>query len=683
MARSRSLLLVLLLPLLPLLPVVAGCADRSPKPTPSAASPPVATPTPTSPVTKIERASRDGTARESSSVVLGKVDDATHVFLADEDDAAIIDVAVDTLTQSNTIVASTSIGTRPRDLLLLADGRLAATLPEQAVVAIFSREARGNLREVARIKTPDEPVALALSPDDHTLYVTTGASHSLLAYAIDDSALFKERSRHVLGREPRAVLATADSVFVTHATEAFTSILSLGSDKITTRNIDNRTQCGGRQCQGARTARGAQAIVRIGERGIVVPAAQALPNPPHGFTKGYLCRPIDRDNADVRARRAAIERTGVTGYGIGSGETGPPIIADLEVIDAKDGSFYGVGSLPLTASVHDHACLLPRAAVALGRDSKDGLMVACLGSSILMRSRGTDRFDLGAIATKQGEYMGEGIHANVTTDYVNVPAGPSGLAIDDERSMAFVWSVFARKLSTIDLSAIGSASKKDKDNLRDALTSSLEIPRTVPKDEAWLAGRTLFYKNHDRRISADGRACANCHIDGRDDGLTWRTPMGPRRTRMLAGQTTAGPFGWRGDNATLEAHIKSTIHNLEGAGLPSDDLTKLALFVTSIPQPPKAQVNDLIANKGKAIFQSAECASCHTTGASDRSVHDVGTGGAYLTPTLAGVATRDQLMHDGRYKNLDALLTGATSMGRGSQLSPDDRQALIKYLETL
>ena len=31
------------------------------------------------------------------------------------------------------------------------------------------------------------------------------------------------------------------------------------------------------------------------------------------------------------------------------------------------------------------------------------------------------------------------------------------------------------------------------------------------------------------RLSGDGRACASCHPDGRDDGLVWSTPNGPRQ----------------------------------------------------------------------------------------------------------------------------------------------------------
>ena len=49
---------------------------------------------------------------------------------------------------------------------------------------------------------------MALDPDDATLYVSTGASHSLVAFAVTATAL-EGRARFSLRREPRAVLVTS------------------------------------------------------------------------------------------------------------------------------------------------------------------------------------------------------------------------------------------------------------------------------------------------------------------------------------------------------------------------------------------------------------------------------------------------------------------------------------------
>src|SRR6185369_4934873 len=124
------------------------------------------------------RIERETAARESSAVVLGRTSGALHAFVADEDDAAIVEVDL----AAGAIVHTTSVGSRPRDLLLLPDGRLAVTLPEQAAIAIYTRDVASELHEVARWKTRQEPIAMALDPKDATLVVTTGASHALTAF---------------------------------------------------------------------------------------------------------------------------------------------------------------------------------------------------------------------------------------------------------------------------------------------------------------------------------------------------------------------------------------------------------------------------------------------------------------------------------------------------------------------
>ncbi len=687
MARSSALRRAGLAHAVALSLLTVACSNASSTSTTTTTEPTPA-PAPPAPVATVKIERELATARESSAVVLGRLATGaseTHAFVADEDDGAIVEID---LAKSSVVHAST-LGGRVRDLLVLPDGRIAATLPDHASIAILEREeATGALREAGRVPTPSEPIAMALSPDDSTLYLTTGSSHALVAFAIRPGAApLEERARHSLGREPRAVLVTSDNarVMVTHAAESYVSILpALAGDgatdatKVETRDIGNKTMCGGHSCSGARTARGASSIVRVGERGIVVPAAQSLPSPGFGFTKSYLCPPslLREDTSSARAARDRLTRVArgeVTGYGIGTGELGPPVTFDLETIDGKDGSLYGVG----TSSPAGPSCLQPRAAAAAGSI----VLVACLGSSRINRYRAKTGFDLSASTPMKREWYGDGAVVNVTMDPVTVPSGPSGIAVERDGEHAVVWSSFARKLTRIDVAA--------RPQKADPPIVTIDVARTIPRDAAWLAGREIFFTNGDRRIAVDGRACANCHIDGRDDGLTWKTPMGLRRTRMLAGQTAAGPFGWTGASVKLSDHIKTTIKNLEGAGLPDAEMDQLTAYVSSLAKMPAPVATGSDALKdpaiahGREVFTAAECSTCHSTGTSDRMVHDVGTGGGYLTPTLAGVATRSDLMHDGRFHSLDQLIAKSTSMGRGSSLSPEDRQALVKYLETL
>jgi cytochrome c peroxidase len=210
-------------------------------------------------------------------------------------------------------------------------------------------------------------------------------------------------------------------------------------------------------------------------------------------------------------------------------------------------------------------------------------------------------------------------------------------------------------------------------------------------------GRILFHSVGDTRISHDGRACASCHPDGRDDGLTWATPNGPRRSIALAGRISeSAPFSWTGSEHELKEHMTITFDRLKGAGgLRSMELDALATYVKALPPPPphkKAQ--DAKAARGQAIFASeaAECSSCHKgEGTTDNKHHDVQSKTAsdkapqgFNTPSLKFVGGGGPYFHDGRYKTLRDLLTDSDrKMGHTKQLSNEDLEALEAYLRTL
>src|SRR5206468_3441016 len=108
-----------------------------------------------------------------------------------------------------------------------------------------------------------------------------------------------------------------------------------------------------------------------------------------------------------------------------------------------------------------------------------------------------------------------------------------------------VWSQFDRQLAIVSLGAA------------DAAVAIVQPTWTKEsKLSAELAfGRKLFHHTDDPRISQDGRACASCHPDGREDALTWSTPEGPRQTIMLAGRVAASaPYGWIGAHRDIKEH---------------------------------------------------------------------------------------------------------------------------------
>jgi cytochrome c peroxidase len=204
-------------------------------------------------------------------------------------------------------------------------------------------------------------------------------------------------------------------------------------------------------------------------------------------------------------------------------------------------------------------------------------------------------------------------------------------------------------------------------------------------------GRRLFYAV-DGKTANDGRACASCHTEGRDDGLVWATPEGKRQTPMLAGRVAdTAPFGWTRDAKTFHDYVNGTVTRLRGKGYTKAELDDLQAYVTSIKPPAKETGDDAVVKKGAEAFAAAGCASCHTgTTTTDGAKHKVDAkgaafpGGNFATPSLRFVGGTGPYFHDGRYPTLRALLTSDDSvMGKAKDLPTAELDALEAYLKTL
>jgi cytochrome c peroxidase len=181
----------------------------------------------------------------------------------------------------------------------------------------------------------------------------------------------------------------------------------------------------------------------------------------------------------------------------------------------------------------------------------------------------------------------------------------------------------------------------------------------LPGDVA--LGRRLFHAVGGRRIAFDGRACASCHPDGRDDALTWSTPEGPRQTPMLLGRLEGtGPYGWDGDGKDLASHFARTMQRLGGTGVSAGERDALFAYLRSLVAPTDARRQpavDAKVSRGSELFhaESTGCSSCHLgeETSTDGSPHDVGTASRFDhtnrfdTVSLRFVAKSAPYVHDG------------------------------------
>jgi cytochrome c peroxidase len=217
-------------------------------------------------------------------------------------------------------------------------------------------------------------------------------------------------------------------------------------------------------------------------------------------------------------------------------------------------------------------------------------------------------------------------------------------------------------------------------------------------------GEVLF---HDAtRCLENWYSCHTCHFDGGPNAETIDTfndgTSGTYKTvPPLHHVAETGPWTWHGWQTNLNESISgSFVTTMRGARPTAEETADVVAFLQTLrplPNPYRAAdgKSSEAAERGKAVFHSAKagCANCHGgPNYTDGEIHDVGLGRkndryqGYNTPSLVDVQRRIRLLHDGRARTLEQLLTGphnpAKVTGEG-ELSAEERADLIEYLRTL
>ncbi|HZO14749.1 MAG TPA: cytochrome c peroxidase [Polyangiaceae bacterium] len=582
--------------------------------------------------------------------------DGSTAYVADADNEALH--RVDLRTGE---VATTALEAAPEQLVVLDSNRVAVTLRSANAVALVDR---GTVR--ARAQVPTDPWGIAVSPKGELL-VTSAWGHALTAL---DGETLEVRWSIDLGREPRGVVVTPDGsrAFVTH----------LVGDAITIVDLPTRTARRARMLGGASYRERFERSLGAGTVHPTPALAYAAALSPSG-ERLFVPHLLEQNGSEgTRVIPGAYGGVPV------EEETSVASVAVIDILEERALGAENIDARPVEMRLADKARpiedvqLLSGAAslaspsvgfaVAVSSaPSRQARAVVSVDDVLLVVSHGTDELiELDAGSLDPG--------LSVRRSF-RVGRGPTGVAVAG--NTAVVWAQHSHELNIVDLRA-GVVNWM-------AVGSEALAPELA-------RGRRLFVSEGDRRISRDGRGCASCHPDGRDDGLTWKLGVGPRQTPTLLGRLESGPFGWIGKHAALADNIAETITRLGGTGLSRAELEDLTAYLQrGLPVPRRASA---LAERGRELFQSAEvgCASCHRldSQASDRRVHDVGSRArgelhaAFRTPPLLHVGFTPPYFHDGRYGTLEELLSdNLDRMGRTSQLSKDDLAALASFLRTL
>jgi DNA-binding beta-propeller fold protein YncE/mono/diheme cytochrome c family protein len=625
-----------------------------------------------------------GTNRQSSTLALAKVAGRRVAFVADEDAQAVVTMDLDTRTE----IARTRLGGAPSQVYVARDGRVFTTVRDKSeLVVLAASRADAPLTKLCGAATPTEPIAIAATPDEGQILVTSGWGQKL---AVFDGATLAAKFEAKLPREPRSVVVSEDgkTAFVSHAVGSLVSTVDLGDAKHDAKSISVRGWGPGelraveqrkqvlaqlkKQDPLEEEAAGAldPATKRMMEgrpscQGFVLAKSSAVPG--RIFAPQVMVDPGDPE------RRP-------DGYGDEHSNTETPSVAVIDegaaeplassVTINRDPTVFRKGR---DARSEKPECLLPRAA-AIDPKTKS-LLVTCYGIDAVVAYDATAANPLSAERRRW-----------------TVGSGPSGVAIDVEKHRAVVFSQFDRTLATF---PIGGSELVDEKVSPTVVQKAALAPLDQKMPAEFALGRILFHAAGDSRISNDGRACASCHPDGRDDAITWATPEGPRRSMLLAGRVSrTAPYSWNGNESTVHNHLGNTFDRLSGKGLRSIELDALVTYLSSMPPPPEQKAREQNkVERGKQIFASKEtaCSSCHSgPDFTDGKNHDVGSkhkadrGAAFNTPSLHLVGGTGPYFHDGRYTSLAELLRKSDGkMGRTRHLSEADLDALETYLRTL
>ncbi|GAA5481528.1 PA14 domain-containing protein [Haloferula sargassicola] len=327
-----------------------------------------------------------------------------------------------------------------------------------------------------------------------------------------------------------------------------------------------------------------------------------------------------------------------------------------------------------------------------------------------------DPFGLFLFVALEGSQEVAVIDAYARAELFRIPVGfaPQGLALSPDGSVLFVHNFMSRSVSLVAVA--------DLVNFGLPRANLLATLGTVARDALpadVLKGKQLFYDAKDDRMGLqDYISCAACHNEGGHDGRVWDFTgfgEGLRNTIDLRGRagTGHGPLHWSANFDEVQ-DFDNQVRDLAGGdglidGLPhpplgepnagrSADLDALAAYVTSLSgfaeSPHRQPGGELTpsAQRGRTVFISENCASCHGgvnfTDSGSGPLHDIGTlkpssgsrlGGVldgFDTPTLRGLHDGAPYLHDGSA----ATLAEAVQAHEGVDLAGADLDDLVSYL---
>lgn len=569
----------------------------------------------------------------------------------------------------------------PVDLVLTPDDRLLVTANQLSNSLSLVDVASG--RVVSETACGENPTSLCLLPDGRTLLVSCRYSGDVETYRIDPVGLKKTGALHV-GMHPYGLAASPDGrrAFVALSADAKIAELDLAARRVV-RTID----VGRWPRQMALSPDGKRlAVGTSGDQTVsVVDLATGKLDFQHrtggGLNIGQM--QIDRSGEFIYFPWVIYRQFSVTVSNIRLGWVLATRIARAKLQENKYREAISL-DVPGIAVGDPHGFALT--------PNEEWMVCSASGTHELLVYRTTEQEFMSVGGP--GDLADPKVYRDPSKFY-RVPLGgkPMNLRVAKDGRRVFVANAFSNCVQTVDLI--------DREV---AQTVSLGGPA---KPSLARQGEAIF---SDARRSLDQwYSCASCHWEGGPNAVPMDTRNdGSDRTYKtvpaLYNLTRTAPWTWHGWQTDLRAAMRKSLHDTMLGPEPTEsDVEAMIAYFDQLQPPPnpfaQAAARDATlqqaVERGREVFHGnvAGCAVCHKGEyLTDGKVHDVGLGtekdayDGYNTPSLVGVWQRVRLLHDGRAKLLEEVLSGDHNpekvTGNGS-LTPEQRADLVAYLKTL
>ncbi|RYZ05077.1 MAG: cytochrome-c peroxidase [Myxococcales bacterium] len=353
------------------------------------------------------------------------------------------------------------------------------------------------------------------------------------------------------------------------------------------------------------------------------------------------------------------------------------------------GAYYGAscgGSVAdLTATVMNPAGTSSQTTIATVASSPIGnasgpldIAVSADGMRVALLAVG-NAWNLPNGATRANLFLASS--AEVTSGGLAVPCGGAGSTSGTSVSVAVGGEPVA-----VAFDANGRWVAQSREPAR--LTFEGGATLSLATDSRFDTGFAMFHLN-----TGGGIACASCHPEAGEDGHTWQFSFGPRRSQTLeGGASQRAPFHWSGDLGDFDALVDEVMMKRMSLFADVDPGQRAALrdWLDSVPKAPTADgLDPRQVERGRLLFNDEElaCATCHSgSDYTDNLAHDVGTGEAFVTPSLVDVNMRAPLFHDGCAATLAGRFGpcgGGDKHGITSRLTRGEEADLVAFMQSL